>query len=172
MVRNGLSIMDEDSYMQYFGRGIVQLLDGLRRQAPASLDVRVDADAILEAISYQPPDMAGRRALPPWPLAPSDPSHKVSPEVEGLDSGRELRGREGRKRVSDTWWEAHKNVLPFFPEMGGRSLQADMQVAPWNTEDDPNDPPPLIDDDLDEEFEELEENAGAPARARQTGESW
>ncbi|PIL28324.1 hypothetical protein GSI_09613 [Ganoderma sinense ZZ0214-1] len=168
MIQNGLSIMEEESYMQYLGRGLIQLLEGVRRQVPPCLDVRLDADAILAAISYQPSDEASRRVLPPWPLAPGQRSHEGAPtaEPQDLDQGTELWGTAGRKEVSDAWKTARRRVRRFFPELDDKWSK--LRVAPWNPEDESDEQQLLVDFDFDEEFEDPDADAEEPAPEQRT----
>ncbi len=157
--------------MQYFGRGLIQLLEGVRRQVPVSLDVRLDVDAILGAISYQPADRDTREALPPWPLAPGRKTNGVPPAdaprvergVDGDDEGANST-RVDRKHIVADWMRAHSGVRPFFPELLDK--WSDMRVMPWNDKDDGKGPPCLVDFEFDEEFEDDRVKEGMAAERR------
>ena len=146
MVQDSLSIMDERSLMEYFGHGVVNLLHGLQKQLPPSLQVQVDPDAVLGAISYQPSDGTSRLAVPPWALAPG---RRLPDQIEvpvGSPTAEQERADDTcspRKQVVDDWIAAHTNVRQFFPELSDK--WTDMRIVPWNLQDDASQPPPLID---------------------------
>ncbi|KAI9065665.1 hypothetical protein FKP32DRAFT_1674557 [Trametes sanguinea] len=73
---------------------IVQLAQRVLQEVSPELEVSLDTDAVLKAITYRDPDSGNRVALDPWELFEC-----------------------AREDVSELWAEVFQHKLPFFPEL-------------------------------------------------------
>ncbi|KIY48152.1 hypothetical protein FISHEDRAFT_73921 [Fistulina hepatica ATCC 64428] len=124
--QDGIIIMGEYSLLLFLARAIVQLACALLRQLPFAVawDIQVDADLMLQSISFRPPN-SDRVRMDPWPLAPT--VHTGASVQHGERS-------QARNECRDRWNERCRSAARFIPSVAGSySAYADVETPPPET---------------------------------------
>ncbi|KIY48994.1 hypothetical protein FISHEDRAFT_58575 [Fistulina hepatica ATCC 64428] len=124
--QDGIIVMGEYSLLLFLARAIVQLACALLRQLPFAVawDIQVNADLMLQSISFRPPN-SDRVRMDPWPLAPT--VHTGASVQHGERS-------QARNECRDRWNERCRSAARFIPSVAGSySAYADVETPPPET---------------------------------------